>query len=364
MDITEPTVDVTVTAEGVIDNSDEISINIVFLICTIIMLCMGLVGNVLVIGAVLVHRRLRVLGNVFVINLAIADMCVTIFVDTFSIVGIATDGRFFDTQQALCDMVGVICVTSCSCSMWNIGHISLNRYMRICHGKLYPRVYNRRTIPFILAVTWTLCFLIDLPNLVGWGAHAFDARIMMCTYDYTESYTYTLYFIGWGFGFPLVVTSYSYLRIIYVVKQAERNARKANDVQTVSKAVSGTTRPAGTSKESQKRVPRIGNTDIRLLRSVFTIWIVFLVMWSPYAITVLGDTQYLWPTDVYVVAVILAHTNSSINGILYAATNRHFREGYGYLIRRCLRGRRVSPGAVDTESTVLMRPQEKSTSTR
>jgi hypothetical protein len=37
----------------------------------------GNVGNVMVVGAVVCDRRLRKEGNVFIVNLAIADLCVT-----------------------------------------------------------------------------------------------------------------------------------------------------------------------------------------------------------------------------------------------------------------------------------------------
>ncbi|XP_033640794.1 melatonin receptor type 1B-B-like [Asterias rubens] len=337
-----------------IDYTKDFSANVVFLICTVIMLIMGLVGNILVIGAVLVHKRLRVLSNVFVINLAVADLCVTIVVDSFGIVGIASEGTFFDDKRVLCDMVGVFCVTSCACSMWNIAHISFNRYVRICHHTVYPKIYNVQTVPFIVAGTWLICFCIDLPNLLGWGAHNFDARIMMCTYDYKESYTYTVFFVSLGFGVPLLVTSFSYVRIIFIVKRAESNARRSaeDDVQTVTGNVQWASSVKGTTNKRNK----LRNTDIRLLRSVFTIWVVFTVMWSPYALTVLGDVYHVWSRNIYVVAVILAHTNSSINGILYAATNRHFREGYTYLILRCFRGRRVSPEMIDMDTTMAAKP--------
>ena len=347
MNTTRAHVDGMVPISANVDYTNDFNSNVVFLICTIIMLIMGLVGNILVIGAVLVHKKLRVLCNVFVINLAVADLCVTIIVDSFGIVGIASEGRFFDDKRVLCDMVGVFCVTSCACSMWNIAHISFNRYVRICHHTVYPKIYNVQTVPFIVAGTWLICFCIDLPNLLGWGAHNFDARIMMCTYDYKESYTYTVFFVSLGFGVPLLVTSFSYVRIIFIVKRAESNARRSaeDDVQTVTGNVQWASSVKGTTNKRNK----LRNTDIRLLRSVFTIWVVFIVMWSPYAIAILGDVHRVWPRTVYVVAAIVVHTNSSINGILYAATNRHFREGYSYLILRCFRRNVVSPEMINLD---------------
>ena len=53
-------------------------INIIYLIFLSVSTLIGNVGNVLVIGAVLSDRRLRRQeGNIFILNLATADLCVT-----------------------------------------------------------------------------------------------------------------------------------------------------------------------------------------------------------------------------------------------------------------------------------------------
>ena len=52
-----------------------------FLVTYLTLLCIttvsGNIGNMLVIGAVTTDKRLRKAGNVFILNLAIADLCVT-----------------------------------------------------------------------------------------------------------------------------------------------------------------------------------------------------------------------------------------------------------------------------------------------
>ena len=47
----------------------------------------------LITGAVLTDKRLWKEGNVFIVNLAAADLCVTGFVDPFSIAGVSTTSR-------------------------------------------------------------------------------------------------------------------------------------------------------------------------------------------------------------------------------------------------------------------------------
>ena len=285
-----------------------------YLLVTTAMSILGTIGNLLVLGALLVHKRLRVLGNVFVGNLAIADLCVSAIINPFSIVGVF-HGNFFLKYPSICGTIGALCIISCACSIWSIAAISLNRYTAICHRLIYHRIYNRKTVPFIIASLWIFCFVLDLPNFIGWGRHAFDTKALYCAYDYTANYGYTLYLITLGFCLPMTLVSYCYLRIFLFARRSKRRLRNL-------------------SKADRHVHSHIKTTDIRLLKSIGSIWIMFMMMWTPYAIIVMFDFSGSWPQWFFVLSIALAHTNSSINSVLYAATNKNFREGYILLIRR------------------------------
>ncbi|KAJ8020283.1 Neuropeptide SIFamide receptor [Holothuria leucospilota] len=76
------------------------------------MCIVGCIGNSLVIGAVLTHKRLRTLGNVFVVNLAVTDTFITLFVATFGMVGILSDGYFYRDKPVLCNVIGAVCMVA------------------------------------------------------------------------------------------------------------------------------------------------------------------------------------------------------------------------------------------------------------
>ncbi len=285
---------------------------IAYLLLTVSVSCLGTFGNLLVLGALLVHKRLRVLSNVFIGNLAIADLCVTAIINPFSVVGVL-HGDFFIQYPVICDTVGSLCIISCTCSVLNIASISLNRYVAICHRLNYHKIYNRKTIPFIVSSVWVWCFLLDLPNYLGWGNHTFDTKGYYCAYDYTDNYSYTLFLVSCGFIAPMVLVSYCYVRIFFFAKKSKERLKRLT--------------------KSDRR-SQIKTIDLRLLKSIGSIWIMFMLMWTPYSIIVIFDFRGTWPQWFFVLALCVAHTNSSINSAIYAATNRNFREGYGILIRR------------------------------
>ena len=86
---------------------------------------------------------------------------------------------------------------------------------------------------------------------------------------------------------------------------------------------------ANTDSDTCPRIPwgrkRIRTTDVRLLRSVSSTWVAFIIMWTPFVIVVLVDPGD-WSGSLFAAAIKLAHCNNSINSIIYGATNPNFRE--------------------------------------
>ena len=311
-------------ASTVAEFSDELGVyvtNILNILFLTFMFLIGTVGNILIIGALFVHARLRVRSNIFIGNLAVADFCVTAIINPLNVVGVIHSQMFYQ-YPVICDAIGCLCLVSCFVSIWSIAAITLNRYIAICHsGMLYHRIYNRKTIPFIIAGIWIYCFFVDLPNFLGWGEHVFNSRARLCLFDYTVSYSYTLYLVCLAIAIPMFLVSFCYVRILLFAWKSKQRLRKF----------------ANTDSVTCPRIPggrnRIRTTDVRLLRSVASTWVAFIIMWTPFVIVVLLDPGD-WSGSVFAVAITLAHCNSSINSIIYGATNPNFREGYVKFVKR------------------------------
>lgn len=169
----------------------------------------------------------------------------------------------------------------------------------------------------MVAFLWIACALMDLPNFVGWSRHSYDMKGMVCTYDRTADYGYTLFFIVLVIAFPVVVVAMSYLRIfLYVRRQKNRIAA----IATIS-------------SEASKKLKK---SDIQLMKTMFTIFVVFLICWSPYAVTVLADYHDNFPMEVHSSVLMLAHVNSSVNSVLYGVLNKQYRKAYKTVILRIL----------------------------
>ena len=275
----------------------------------------GVVGNTFVIFAVVTHKKLRVIQNVFIVNLAVADLLVSAIVVPFGVAGIVDNGELFvEHLPGLCEFIATLTVTGCTCSISSIASVSLNRYVAICHRLTYPKIYSKRTVPFMVAGLWVYSFLVDLPNYLGWNEHIFDWRTYTCIYDYTYNLYYTRYFLAFfGFGLPLCILCFSYFSVYCKVFKSTRRMRRHAD-DTLSK----------------QRFSGIDSADKRLLKTLAVICITFLSMWGPYVVTVQLDQGHrFW---IFVPAISLTFLNSSVNFMIYA-TNETFREAYVRIIK-------------------------------
>ncbi|CAH1783573.1 unnamed protein product [Owenia fusiformis] len=182
----------------------------------------GNIGNILVIGAVYCDRTLRsCFSNIFIVNLAVADLCVTMIVDPMSIMGVIVGDDFFNENTTLCHFVGSICVTSCVCSLWSITAISINRYVLICKNQLYRVIYSHKNCLIMCCGLWLAAFALDIPNFTDWGNHAYDLKTMACSYDRLASYSYTVFFIIMFVTMPLLTVLFCNINIFVTVRKSK-----------------------------------------------------------------------------------------------------------------------------------------------
>jgi hypothetical protein len=104
---------------------------------SIIGVIVGFIGNILIIGAILLSKELRTNSTcILCLNLAFADFGVAIFVNVFTVVGCLVGETFFDQNVLLCQFIGAMCLMSCACSLVTMGYLAVNR----CED--HPFIFN------------------------------------------------------------------------------------------------------------------------------------------------------------------------------------------------------------------------------
>lgn len=258
--LTVDMVDVKTTEESLAANFEseqDILIDMIFIVVTVIP---G--GNLLVIGAVCVHPKLRSLANVFIVNLAVADLCVSAFLNSFIVAGILTHGNVFDTPWG-CHVFASVCLISCTSSLWNVTAVSINRYISICHHMVYHTYFNKYSVPIMVNAVWIVGVLSDLPNFVGWNRHVYDDRFLHCDWDTSMNQLFKLYLFFMEFVVPFTILVFCYSRILLFFRTSKMALKKIGGVDHHNP---------------------IKTVDLRLLRSVAIVLGAFCFFWGPYTV--------------------------------------------------------------------------------
>ncbi|XP_072021223.1 melatonin receptor type 1B-B-like [Amphiura filiformis] len=269
----------------------------------------GSIGNTLVILAVLTTRKLRTPANIFVLSLAFADMCITALMEPVSAYTIVIDRELYSKNPGLCNAIGSVCFISCTCSLWNIGAIAINRYVFICKHRYYKTIFTwRKTIAYAVTI-WTICILADVSNFFGWGGHSFDQKSIGCSYDRLASFSHVLFTVIVFVSMPMVLIVLCYAAIFWTLRQSTLRLRNADNLS------------------SKKKQP--GNKgDIKLLKMLFTIFVTFAFCWTLYTLLLVFDYDDNIPDQVYRLSAVLSHTNSALNSVIYGVMNKNFRDAY------------------------------------
>ena len=129
----------------------------------------AVVGNFMVIVAILWNRKLRTVCNFLFLNLAVADM----LQGAISMpLRLADQLNQTDTDKPLipCLVVIPLTVFLFGASNFNLTLISLDRFLALRRPFLYPSLAVPCKVSIIIAVSWMLIFIIAFLPIMGWGA--------------------------------------------------------------------------------------------------------------------------------------------------------------------------------------------------
>lgn len=139
----------------------------------IFIIFLSISGNILVCIAIYTDRRLRKLGNLFLVSLALADLFLAALVMTFAVandmMGYWVFGSWF------CEIWISFDVMCCTASILNLCAISLDRFFHIKDPLRYERWMTKKVILTSVTGIWLLSALVSfVPISLGWHRPAAD----------------------------------------------------------------------------------------------------------------------------------------------------------------------------------------------
>nr|XP_019940082.1 PREDICTED: alpha-2C adrenergic receptor-like [Paralichthys olivaceus] len=206
-----------------------------------------IVGNVLVVIAVLTSRALKPPQNLFLVSLASADILVATLVMPFSLANELMGYWFFG--KVWCDIYLALDVLFCTSSIVHLCAISLDRYWSVTQAVEYNLKRTPKRVKGMIVVVWLISAVISFPPLISMDRSSNEASPQCILNDETW---YILYSSIGSFFAPCVIMILVYIRIYQVAKTRTRTmSGKKRDVDSPRENGMDKAEPGGSIKSNR-----------------------------------------------------------------------------------------------------------------
>ncbi|XP_071940878.1 melatonin receptor type 1C-like [Antedon mediterranea] len=272
----------------------------------------GTIANLLTIIAICKYKHLRIPGNFFLLNLALADLIVCTVTNPFTVVSLVN--RDWPLSNSLCFFLGAALTLSCSASTTNLVSIAINRYMSILWPQKSQDIFTvKRTLLFCLT-GWLVSFITIIPPFFGFGKFGYNDVILACNISNDGNWLYTLVVLGTYFNISTIIIIFCYTKIFMFIRRSR--VRTQSDLGRSIQA-------------AQRRVSR----EIRVAKNLLVVYVAYSICWGPILLLTAVDINQSAPPSIWRFASFLAVLNSSVNPFIYAWKNNKFRNAYKDLLR-------------------------------
>ena len=292
-------------------------------IVTLIIVLLGCFGNSLIIGAVVLSKKLRTSTNVFVVSLSIADIMTSLALTMFLLPQFHSLGWPLPEHEWLCSGSAFIVFSCSGVSLYNLAAIAVNRLLLIIRPVIYKRVYTPSKVVLMLIIIWVIpvsvCLILPV---VGIGGFGFDSTDFSCSDldDHPKADLFNMAQAVSVFPLPLLIIISSYSLIGLHVK-AHFKRQLQNDLDNFR----------GHSENGRHHTGRqenIRREQLEITKNLFTVVCLFFICYLPFfiAIVIPGSTHAVF----YLKLLVL--TNSCLNPFVYSYKHPHFNEIIGKII--------------------------------
>ena len=308
----------------------KLVVEVVFLgiICAI-----SVLGNVTLVAIFLKKKALRTIANGFLLNLAFADLLVSVLNMPVTIVTIIEQRWIFG--ETACKFLGFTTMLSFVSSVMSLAMIAVNRYYFVVKWKTYRSVFTPRNSVMFGAIVWLISSSISIPPLFGWADYRYIPGKSYCFVFWPYSASYMYFMLAVCFFGPLIAMSLSYYHILKFTREAKQRVFDHRN----------TTQPQVQGQRRNRVTFLLTPEEVKLTNTLLIVVGCFMICWTPYAITMFTDIYYLQPLPrpIDISTLLLGYANSMCNPIVYGVRTQVFRRELIRQLRVCFRTRSASP---------------------
>ncbi|XP_078344373.1 melanocyte-stimulating hormone receptor-like [Oculina patagonica] len=250
------------------------------------LMLVSIIGNTLVLAAILRTPSLRLPSFILLCSLAVSDLLVGLVVQPIYIVTRLTG------NDALLQVLTIIALSACGVSLSTMTTISVDRFLALHYHMRYPNLMTTHRAVYTSAILWLITILLSFLNFWEKSEEA-------------DNFATALFVI-----ICVVITTVCYTKIYRVVRQHQLQIHAQQQAMECLSA------------ESVQNMQRSKKSAI----NTFLYYVVMILCYTPLFISMLiiVISSNHWKTAWYF-ADTVAFMNSSLNPVLYCWRIRELR---------------------------------------
>lgn len=303
---------------------------ILVFICTV-----SILGNISLFFVFTRRKTLRTISNGFLLNLAFADLLVSVLNMPITVVTIIKQRWIFG--EFACVLLGFTTMLSFVSSVMSLAMIAINRYYYVVQWKTYPSIFTPRRSVLFAGIVWLLSLLLSIPPLFGWAEYRYITGKSYCFVFWPSDVYYMYFMLTICFFGPLTVMSLSYFNILRFTREAKRRVDQHKDSVITQQQIQTRQESESYFFERNKRRFRMTQEEVKITNTLLIVVACFMACWAPFAMTMFFDVYYPHPLPrtVDISTLLLGYANSMCNPIVYGVRNQAVRSELVRLVTQC-----------------------------
>lgn len=295
----------------------------------IIILITGIIGNSMIIGSVILSKRLRTSTNAFVVSLSCADLLTCLFLPWYVVAFLGRHGWALPKAEWLCGATGFMVFACTGVSLYNLAAIAINRLVYLTQPFKYHDIYRPWVVAVMIASAWLIpggiMAILVICGVGGVGYETVDYPSCSDLDDVTGADAFNLAQTVVGLPIPLITIIVCYVLIYNHIRRhfGRKKAREAElmeyqtDVVADHDAESG----GGAKKRAKDNLAKISEQELQITKNLFIVvcafFLCFLVFFAANVVPNSGHFVFY--------AALPTFANSAVNFFIYASRHPQFK---------------------------------------
>nr|QVK45877.1 G protein-coupled receptor [Proales similis] len=269
-------------------------------------LLLAVIGNCLIVVAILRRRELRSSQPfLWIGNLMFAELVFCLSSSPFISASLLGSFSLLEQNSFICAIQGSLMTTSGLAAVFSFYMIAINRFFFLFKPGIYKRCFTLRTAKLMILGVWLLSFAINSINYTGLSSYRYDDRVLICRTErkMTPIKIYST--------ISLVLITQGITLVIYCVLMADLCRMR--------------TRIAS-------QIPNILRCEAsRLVHLLCYSWILMFLCSSPYVCYLSSDWQFSQTWVLFIQA--LASVQFSFSPVFFVSYNRRLKDSIASLLQ-------------------------------